>query len=343
VPAPERVAAEPVQKQSGTTLAKVVSAGFENGNRADFFLDGFPVDIAGESGRRGLNVVVVDSRTEEVVLRKTYDIWGDPEEANSRLAADLNAVAEGSILLAALKDSGMEEIGDQGIAALKEFGARISGDFKMREGYALIGLKGGPALVEKRGWLVDAEASLPCKVKLPKPATVAGAAAYSAPPPTSPAGSPMPAGISGAARAAQAVPLPPMPAPPASAAAQQRASSFPTTPSYSTAPAPSPPPPAAAAATRPPSSSFPTSSSFARAPAPAPAAAPRPRTQPPAPEGKRVPKLKVDEQGGVGYDKAGEAGNGQDWQEVVLMLDQLQEKIKARRSAGEQPVGFPLR
>ena len=80
----------------GTTAIKVVSAGGDAGNIADFFLEDQQVPIGGMSNRRGLNVVVIDSSAGHLLSAKTYDIWGNPVEENRRLAKDMRAVEEDS-------------------------------------------------------------------------------------------------------------------------------------------------------------------------------------------------------------------------------------------------------
>eukprot|EP00439_Symbiodinium_sp_Y106_P069762 s961_g12.t1 len=94
------MAAEPVT----STVAKVVSAGWGDGNIADFFLNGRKIDIRGEAGRRGLNVVTIDPDTQQVMSRKTYDVWADPQTENTRLAADINSMPDGRVILVACKE-----------------------------------------------------------------------------------------------------------------------------------------------------------------------------------------------------------------------------------------------
>jgi len=263
------MAAEPVT----STVAKVVSAGWGDGNIADFFLNGRKIDIRGEAGRRGLNVVTIDPDTQQVMSRKTYDVWADPQTENTRLAADINSMPDGRVILVACKDSGMENLDARAISALWSAGASVPGG-KEREGYALIGIKGSEALAEQQGGRVEIEGQLPFFVRHPPPL-----------PPSSPSPPPMPA------------------------AAQPQQFSPPT---WAKEPAAPKPP-----------STFPTA----------------PPTAEPA-QKVRVPKLQVDPQGGVTYqdemvERDGKPEEqGQSWQEVVLMLDKLQAKIKAKRLAG---------
>jgi len=152
----------------GTTAIKVVSAGGDAGDIADFFLEDQQVPIGGMSNRRGLNVVVIDSSAGHLLSAKTYDIWGNPLEENRRLAKDLRAVEEGNIVLVALKDSGGENLDGEAIHALQGLGATLEGRLAFRQGYALIGVKDGEALAERKGPMVMAEAKLPFVVRPPQ-------------------------------------------------------------------------------------------------------------------------------------------------------------------------------
>ncbi|CAE7695679.1 Dnajb7 [Symbiodinium pilosum] len=278
-PSPPPVSAPsavPVAEPVSSTTAKVVSAGWGDGNTADFFLNDRKIDIRGEAGRRGLNVVTIDPDTQQVMSRKTYDVWADPQTENTRLAADINSMPDGRVILVACKDSGMENLDARAIAALWSAGATIPGG-KEREGYALIGIKGSDALAEEQGGRVEIEGQLPFFVRHPPPL-----------PPSSPSPPPIPV-------------------------AQQPQEFSP--PTWAKEPAAPKPP-----------STFPTAP---------PTAEPTQKV--------RVPKLQVDPQGGVTYqDETVERDGkpeeqGQSWQEVVLMLDKLQAKIKAKRLAGAQP------
>ncbi|CAE7727315.1 FAM3A [Symbiodinium sp. CCMP2456] len=149
----------------GTTAVKVVSAGGDAGDIADFFLEDQQVPIGGMSNRRGLNVVVIDSSAGHLLSAKTYDIWGNPLEENRRLAKDLRAVEEDNIVLVALKDSGGENLDGEALHALQGLGATLEGRLAFRQGYALIGVKDGEALAERKGPMVMAEAGAPGSVR----------------------------------------------------------------------------------------------------------------------------------------------------------------------------------
>lgn len=154
---------------AGKTLVKVVSAGGDAGDIADFFLDDVKVPITGLSNRRGINVVVIDPRLGQVLSAKSYDIWGQAIEENKRLAADLKALPEDQIVLVALKDSGMENLDSNSLSALRRVGSTLENRLAFREGYVLIGSKEGEALAEKQGQkLMMVEVTLPFAVRSPR-------------------------------------------------------------------------------------------------------------------------------------------------------------------------------
>lgn len=148
-------------------VVKVVSAGHDAGDVADFFVDDRPIPITGVEKRRGLNVVVIDPGQGTVQLARSYDVWGDPAKQNTQLASDLSAIPQGHVVLVALKDSGMENLNAVALEALEECGASIVEDKPgFRQGYALIGRKGERALAEERGSnMLMVDATLPFGVR----------------------------------------------------------------------------------------------------------------------------------------------------------------------------------
>jgi len=138
----------PATASSGSKVV-VVSAGYDSGDIADFFVDDQLVPIIGSEGRRGINVVVIDPGSQRILSARSYDVWGDTTNQNSRLASDLTQVPPGHIVLVALKDSGMEKITEVALDALAGVGCTLEESLDFREGYALIGVKGGKAMVER--------------------------------------------------------------------------------------------------------------------------------------------------------------------------------------------------
>lgn len=149
-------------------VARIVSSAYRHGNRADFYLDGekIPFDAGKwkmhEQSRRGVNVVTIDADSQLVVSAMCYDTAGGGQVASQQLAADLNALPEGRVVLIAVRGSGMEGLNSGALKALHRVGASatISGG-RPQEGYALIGSKGGQAVAERRGHIVEIEGKLP--------------------------------------------------------------------------------------------------------------------------------------------------------------------------------------
>lgn len=283
-----RTAPSTTPQMQGRTMVKVVSAGYSTGNVADFFLNDKQVPVVGLAGRRGLNVVTMDPKAGQVLWARSYDIWGSPLEESKRVADDLNALADEAVVLVALKDSGMENIDSNALAALRNCGCSLEGRLAERESYALVGIKGDDALAEKSGKsMIMVEAVLPfassaesaASVASPRPTPSPSTNTPWATPPSAPASAPTSRSWMGTAPTVQAA---------------TPATSWATRPAPAAAPAP-------AAWTAPPT---------------APAAAPAPAawTAPPA----RTPQ------------------EGHSWEEVVLMLEDLEETIRAKRVSAQQ-------
>lgn len=261
-PVPTAAIPEQPETPAGpTTEARVVSAGFDQGSLAQIYLGARRIRTVGEAKGRGVHVVTVDPDAGQVLSAKSYDTWGNPQVENTQLATDLNALSDGIIVLVALQDSGMENLDTKAIYALQDVGSTLTGPLRMREAYALIGVKGGSALAESSGSRAEIEAEIPCEVSDAPPQQASPPVA--APPPMPP-------------------PTMPPPAPPRQPAPQ------PAPPAYA--------PPAAAPAT------------------------------PPVQEPQGTSSL---------GDGGTTGAQGQTWEEVVLMLDKLQDKIRAKRLARE--------
>eukprot|EP00930_Biecheleria_cincta_P037921 TRINITY_DN26065_c0_g4_i1.p1 TRINITY_DN26065_c0_g4~~TRINITY_DN26065_c0_g4_i1.p1 ORF type:complete len:335 (+),score=72.77 TRINITY_DN26065_c0_g4_i1:46-1050(+) len=153
---------------AGKTAVKVVSAGGDAGNIADFFLDDQKVPIGGMAGRRGVNVVVIDPYDAQVISAKAYDVWGNALDENRRFAKDIRALEEDYIVLVAVKDSGGENLDRESLHALESIGSTLESRLEFRQGYALIGRKDGEAMSERKGPMVMAEVTLPFAVRSPQ-------------------------------------------------------------------------------------------------------------------------------------------------------------------------------
>eukprot|EP00928_Gymnodinium_smaydae_P044949 TRINITY_DN2_c0_g3_i1.p1 TRINITY_DN2_c0_g3~~TRINITY_DN2_c0_g3_i1.p1 ORF type:complete len:575 (+),score=98.31 TRINITY_DN2_c0_g3_i1:37-1725(+) len=145
----------------GHVPAKVRSAGVNNGDAAEFWVDGQAIDFAAGTG---VNIVALNPKTKEHIFKTTYDVVNDSEAANEKLAADLKALSSGSMVLVAVKGTGAEKLSDDAWYYLRCAGASISAGH-WQSGYALIGCKGGSTgglrIAEKMGPEVMVEGNVP--------------------------------------------------------------------------------------------------------------------------------------------------------------------------------------
>ena len=128
---------------------RIESSGYFDGNAAECYFDGVALGI---KCSRGLSITVIDPDWLLVGPSCTYDIWEDYGERN-RLVADLEALPIGYIVLAALRDSGMEKLSLAHWRVLQSLGSFFTRG-EWRQGYALIGTKGGKAVAEAQGQAV---------------------------------------------------------------------------------------------------------------------------------------------------------------------------------------------
>lgn len=173
------------------SVARVVSAGYDAGNLANIYADGHKIPISdGEEDRRGLNVVIINPSTGRVISAKPYDIWGNPFAEGKRFSAEVDATPDGHVLIVALKDSGLENADDTILRTLRSIGSTLLEPLAMREGYALIGVKNGAAIAERRGRDAEIEGVLPFTVQrslsTPSPAAPTPVAAPAAWPAVAP-------------------------------------------------------------------------------------------------------------------------------------------------------------
>ena len=99
-----------------------------------------------------MNIAVLEPTGFQVCSSRTYDIWDSHGERN-QLVADLEALPIGYIVLAALQDSGMEKLSRADWKVLQDLGSMFTSG-QRRQGYALIGTKGGKAVAEAQGQAV---------------------------------------------------------------------------------------------------------------------------------------------------------------------------------------------
>jgi len=149
-------------------VARVVSSAFRHGNRADFYIDNKKIHLEGgkfalhELSRRGFNIVTVDPDSQQVMSAMSYDTSSSAQVASTQMAADLNALPEGRVVLVAVRGSGLEGLSSAALRALRRVGATgMASGGRAQEGYALIGSKGGTAVAERKGHVVEVEGEVP--------------------------------------------------------------------------------------------------------------------------------------------------------------------------------------
>eukprot|EP00928_Gymnodinium_smaydae_P043038 TRINITY_DN28926_c1_g1_i1.p1 TRINITY_DN28926_c1_g1~~TRINITY_DN28926_c1_g1_i1.p1 ORF type:complete len:1137 (-),score=186.57 TRINITY_DN28926_c1_g1_i1:242-3652(-) len=156
---------------SAGVLVRVVSAGRDHGDRADFYLGGRRITMPAvrrrggrlrSDGGAGVHVVALEpcgSRVASAWLYDTSAASPDAVAASAQLAADLHSLPEGCAVLVAVKGSGLEGLSPAALAALELVGATPArvGSAQPRAGYALIGCRGGPAIAERQSWSVEIE------------------------------------------------------------------------------------------------------------------------------------------------------------------------------------------
>jgi len=145
---PEKVE---LANSAGRHFINVISQDAEHGARADFYVDGIEIEFDRSHGDhgRGLQMIVIDPGTGEVVRRCVYDpVKPNVRSECARLAQDIAELPEGHFCLAANKGYGLKDLNSSAIAALRSVGATFDGLGKREESYALIGCKGCLASAE---------------------------------------------------------------------------------------------------------------------------------------------------------------------------------------------------
>lgn len=166
-------------------VATLTSAGFDNGNMAEIVFNGSQIPMVESHPAkiylRGMFAVVIDPVTQTIVSTDLYELQSPPRLW--QLAVDLNSLQHGSVVLLALKDSGMERLTASVKAALRSVGSTIS-QGRWRQGYALIGNKGGSAMAEVQGGNVSISAPINCSQMQPRnpPPTMSPRTAETTPP-----------------------------------------------------------------------------------------------------------------------------------------------------------------
>ena len=131
------------QAQSECVELTVKSAGFADGNFAEFYINDVRVELA---PGRGLSVIVLEENG-NVSEKHVFDT-GFQASGSAPLAELLNGLPQGVGVLVASMDDASDNLTDLARTAIKSLGATRIDDLGYRGSYALIGVKGGPAVAE---------------------------------------------------------------------------------------------------------------------------------------------------------------------------------------------------
>ncbi|CAE7707883.1 Cemip [Symbiodinium pilosum] len=125
---------------AGEQVIVVRSAGYEDGNKAEFWLNG---ELLYETSKRGLTIVDLWPNL-AVKHKETFDTHADC----TTFIAYLSSTAEGNMILIGAADEASAGITLEAANLLRECGATFPRPISWRSSYALIGIKGGNALSE---------------------------------------------------------------------------------------------------------------------------------------------------------------------------------------------------
>lgn len=112
----------------------VRSAGWSDGNRAEFWMNG---DLLYATGTRGLTVVELLPKSQTVILNKTFDTYSD----SSELETYLSSVASGNLILMGAADEASTAFSSEAKDLVALCGGQLIQQIGYRSSYALIGQK----------------------------------------------------------------------------------------------------------------------------------------------------------------------------------------------------------
>jgi len=95
----------------GGSRIEFESAGFNDGNWASVMVENEEI-LTREQASRGLNVAVLDGRTHKLIMRKTYDTWGNASDVKA-LVQDAKKIPKGSVFIAVVKDEASRLLNDE--------------------------------------------------------------------------------------------------------------------------------------------------------------------------------------------------------------------------------------
>ncbi len=118
-----------------------MSAGYDCGNTAALTIDDIGV-LTTPAASRGFNVVVISPDTGVATAKGSFDTNGDSGAAD-RLAAFIDNVPAGWLVVAAVCDEAAQRLNENARRALRSVGSALIGNLGYRNSYAIFGCKGG--------------------------------------------------------------------------------------------------------------------------------------------------------------------------------------------------------
>jgi hypothetical protein len=99
---------------------------------------GYNMDL---NGGNGINVVALHPKDHSILLAKSYNTAAN-DGASGDLISDMNAIRRGSIVIAAVRNSGAEKLSGEAKDVFKKLGSHEVDGLQANEGWAFIGIKG---------------------------------------------------------------------------------------------------------------------------------------------------------------------------------------------------------
>jgi hypothetical protein len=131
------------------------SAGFNDGNFARLWRNDEHVSL----NKRGHNLAVFDETDGALLDRASFDTYGATANAEA-LAQFINALPEGRIVLAAIRDDGSVSMTESAYLALESIGSQFTRQVRFRDAWAIIGRKGAAIGSVKEEWRKVGEGAL---------------------------------------------------------------------------------------------------------------------------------------------------------------------------------------
>gem|GEM_PF-2071971 len=162
--------------QAGLIQLNVESAGYSIGYYAHLNVDG--VDVIEGQSKRGVNLAVLDQHTGRVLDTTWFDTYG-ALNASGSLAAYINSITEGRIVLVGVKDEATVNFGNDAKLAIQSLGGSVDNisTIGYRASYALIGIAGAGVgareAFEKSSAISGVSVSDTLSISVPEPATFA--------------------------------------------------------------------------------------------------------------------------------------------------------------------------